>query len=200
MDGLPAGASLLSRIVATIDTSSSVFTLTYRLTEEEAVDGTTSILRRSRKRRDKLVLGSVIVVAGVAAGLRTRDVGFYFFAASGAAYLWMLLFGTRRAIRRRYAMPGEIGERTIWVLNEGLAVASTYKTTLHRWEGITRTVEGGPILFVVRGKQPVFAVPIEAFAQSGADRVEFERLVRQRGTFRADLAGLEPLPGHGLTS
>lgn len=174
--------------------------MTYRVTTEEVVEGVSSRLRRSRARRDRLALGGVIVVAGVAAGIRTGDVGFYFFAASGAAYLWMLLFGTRRALRRRASIPGTIGERTIWVLNDGLAVASRYRTTLHRWEGLSRAIESGTVLYVVRDKEPVLGIPLEAFAQSGADRVEFERLIRQRGTYRADLAGLDPLPGHGPIS
>jgi hypothetical protein len=167
-----------------IDNSSSIYSFTYTVDPMEATKLTVARLSRTTQFQSRLRAGAFVTLIGIALGITKRDVGFYFFAASGLAYVLLALTAPRRAVRRLAKGTASLGGgRTVSVLDEGLLIEGESDVVLHRWGGISGTSKNVSAVYVMRGSRSILAIPSRAFALDHADLSTFERLVSSRGQF-----------------
>lgn len=138
--------------------------------------------RHTRQIRLRLVMSLTALLVGVILGAAVQGQAFLI-AVAGAAYLVYYLQAPQRAIRRAVSVPGEYGNRSLWVVDDGLVVESQLRTTLYKWNGISGTSELNGVLTICRGRDPLLIIPAGAFVDED-NRNQFVRLIRERSAYR----------------
>lgn len=164
-----------------IDVSGASYTLHYDLTEDEAIRMTVMQMRAARNFRVVLAAAAVGLVLGAVLAIRGDDGG-YFLAAAAASYLVFVYQAPHRAIRRVAQTPGVFGPRTLWLLDEGVAIEMEYSWSVHRWTGISGVSERPHLVVFMRGRTPLFSIPMRVFGAENSLE-ELERLVAERARY-----------------